>query len=243
MGRNIGARVRLHDGTEAWLKVGGVYARQNRFFLGEPQAAEITGVPKPAMLANVEWTRGMVTWGARLMTLIDAPVVEFDLWAGNRAAHVSDAWIAALKAALERLAPQPARCATCDPRHVHKILDEHYGVAAPPREAWHLAHSDLHWSNLTAPELAILDWEVWGLAPPGYDIAMLIAYSANDAGLVARLEEAFAETLAKPSVRATRLYVLHLVLEMTENGHLDPDMRDSVAGMLEAVRQGCYAGA
>jgi hypothetical protein len=29
------------------------------------------------------------------------------------------------------------------------------------------AHGDLHWANLLAPECGLLDWEAWGMAPPG----------------------------------------------------------------------------
>ena len=156
-------------------------------------------------------------------------------WAGNRATRLGDAWISGLKLALDRLASQETRRCAFDPRYVRSVVEERYEAVAPPLHEWYTAHCDLHWNNLTAPELAILDWEVWGLAPPGYDIAMLLAYSANDPALVARLEQAFAPILARREVRATRIYVLHLVVEMTENGHLDPEMREPVARMLDAA--------
>ncbi|WP_024804371.1 hypothetical protein [Nocardia sp. BMG51109] len=40
-------------------------------------------------------------------------------------------------------------------------------------QRWVPAHADLNWSNLTAPECWILDWEDVGLAPRGLDAATL----------------------------------------------------------------------
>jgi hypothetical protein len=40
-------------------------------------------------------------------------------------------------------------------------------------DEWTTAHGDLFWTNLTAPDCWILDWEDWGRAPRGYDAASL----------------------------------------------------------------------
>src|SRR5262249_47653373 len=51
---------------------------------------------------------------------------------------------------------------------------------------WQIAHCDLHWGNLTAPELSIIDWEWWGRAPYGFDVATLYVYSVAHPELVAK---------------------------------------------------------
>jgi hypothetical protein len=38
---------------------------------------------------------------------------------------------------------------------------------------WTAAHADLAWTNLTAPNCYLLDWEDWGMAPRGWDAATL----------------------------------------------------------------------
>lgn len=38
---------------------------------------------------------------------------------------------------------------------------------------WAVAHADLAWANVTAPECWLLDWEDWGMAPRGWDTATL----------------------------------------------------------------------
>jgi hypothetical protein len=42
---------------------------------------------------------------------------------------------------------------------------------------WTTAHADLHWGNITGPQLYILDWESWRRAPAGYDVATLYCNS------------------------------------------------------------------
>jgi len=34
-------------------------------------------------------------------------------------------------------------------------------------------HGDFGWHDLTSPDCVILDWEDWGMAPRGYDAAIL----------------------------------------------------------------------
>lgn len=235
-GRNIGSRVRAEDGTIFWLKVGGVYSAMNRFFLGEPEAGELDGLPKPALIRNLEWRSDLVTWSARLMSFVDAPVIERNPWAVRRAGRVDDTWLAQLDGALRVLASKQTERLICIPRLVADVLTQRYGVEPPPLREWHTAHGDLHWANLTAPELMLLDWEAWGGAPPGYDVAALIAYSATDAELVARLEHVFADVLSSRSVQATRLYVLHHLLESTGNGWVDPALRGPVTEMMADVQ-------
>jgi len=43
--------------------------------------------------------------------------------------------------------------------------------------SWATAHGDFHYANLCGPDLCLLDWEGWGTAPRGYDVAMLHSYS------------------------------------------------------------------
>src|SRR6266699_1207337 len=44
-----------------------------------------------------------------------------------------------------------------------------------PFPYWQTAHGDLRWANLTAPKFSIIDWETWGRAPYGFDVAYLHA--------------------------------------------------------------------
>ncbi|HKS43679.1 MAG TPA: hypothetical protein VJT49_00930 [Amycolatopsis sp.] len=54
-------------------------------------------------------------------------------------------------------------------------------------EEWTTAHGDLGWSNFTAPDCWILDWEDWGVAPRSYDAAVLRAESVAVPSLADRV--------------------------------------------------------
>jgi hypothetical protein len=67
---------------------------------------------------------------------------------------------------------------------IRALLGVDLDIASVP---WTTAHCDLHWGNLTAPTLTILDWETWGRAPAGYDAATLLCTSLGFPGLTRRV--------------------------------------------------------
>ena len=73
---------------------------------------------------------------------------------------------------------------TVIPPRVHYIATNtraHFDVeidhAVFDQVTWTTTHSDLHWGNVTGPELCVLDWESWGRAPAGYDTSILLCAS------------------------------------------------------------------
>ncbi|RSN52509.1 hypothetical protein DMH08_28485 [Actinomadura sp. WAC 06369] len=81
---------------------------------------------------------------------------------------------------------------------------------------WSLAHGDLHWANLTMPELTILDWEGFGPAPFGFDAANLYAYSLPVPEVAADVRRAFAHVLATPDGRLAELIVAAMIVQAAE---------------------------
>ncbi len=76
---------------------------------------------------------------------------------------ISDAWIGDLKASLRSIGRLPTPRQKFDPKWVSRLLAERFKLNAPVRtEEWRTAHGDLQWSNLTAPKLTLLDWEIVG---------------------------------------------------------------------------------
>ncbi|MFB6957669.1 hypothetical protein ACFCYB_11615 [Streptomyces sp. NPDC056309] len=53
------------------------------------------------------------------------------------------------------------------------------------------AHGNLHTANLTTATPQLLDQERFGLAPSGYDAAMLLAYSLLAPGFAQRVRDTF----------------------------------------------------
>jgi hypothetical protein len=233
-GRSRGVAVRRRDGSCCWLKVGGVYSRDNWYYEGEIEAFSITSVPKPCVIEHVTWVDGDTSWFA-ILTTHAGQTAETSPWAGFGPSKITDAWIAELKAALDRLAQVPSsRMTVHSPDHVSRLLDENYGLKMTiDCDRWRTIHGDMHWSNLMVPQLSIIDWESFGAGPPGLDAAWLIAYSCRDEKLVARLEQAFASQFQTKAERMILLYAADMVRNAAIVEWLDPSLADPLAGMID----------
>ncbi len=86
----------------------------------------------------------------------------------------------------------------------------------PP--SWSTAHGDLHWANLVGPELGILDWEGWGTAPAGYDVALLHAYSLGMPERAERVRQELSPLLDSEDGRFAELVVITELLQSAERG-------------------------
>lgn len=73
---------------------------------------------------------------------------------------------------------------------------------------WGGVHADLAWTNLTAPELSILDWEDFGRGPVGVDQASLWSASLAVPVLVEQIEAEFTPVLATRTGRLCQLFFL-----------------------------------
>ncbi|MCI0686671.1 MAG: hypothetical protein L0Y54_05455, partial [Sporichthyaceae bacterium] len=78
------------------------------------------------------------------------------------------------------------------------------------------AHGDLHWANLTAPRLVILDWEGFGPAPAGFDAANLHAYTLAAPKLASHIRHRFAAVLETDDGRLAQLTTAAMILQAAE---------------------------
>ena len=181
--RSIGARTR----RDTWVRIEArpldKAADQGQINNGIHASILLSGIAKPRWFQAVEWhdESTEMLWRAdecELVTGPDAqpigyPMTEPELGAG---------WWSTLNSSLDSLARQHVtRLATPDTEPITQALvTEAIERAFPGQvdttivgEPWVPAHADLNWSNLTAPECWILDWEDLGLAPRGLDAATL----------------------------------------------------------------------
>ena len=136
----------------------------------------------------------------------------------DHAGRVSDRWVASLKTALDCLAASNADAQHhISPELIRRLIVRRWGEDAPhTADDWRFAHGDLQWSNVTAPNLMLIDWSNWGLAPRGFDAAKLIIFAVKQPDLMRRLEAAFAEDLASSSGRVALLLNAAIALKDTE---------------------------
>lgn len=217
-----GAMVRTPDGALRWLKVSGLHNGADPLPGGERSAAAFRGIPKPAVLEIREWTEPDSRWCAILMTLAAASARPQPMFSRRRHA-ISDGWIGKLKRALDTISGIPTERTRYGASGIAASVTTRFGTGAPHAAAeWRTAHGDPNWSNLTAPDLLLLDWGLWGLAPRGFDAAWLIAYTSPDAALTRRPLAAFAADLETSSGKVAQLVACSDLLGLVEAGNLDP---------------------
>lgn len=218
---SVGCRVTDAD-EDAWLRV--VYADPewgDGNYLEKGLAANaIQGVPKPVVKRWREWEDN----GRRMRGEVSTFVVDAALSASMVPAPgvaVSDQWLSDLNRALHALAEHPVPPTGVDADYVNDGIRAFFGVDLDIASvSWTTAHCDLHWGNLTAPRLTVLDWETWGRAPAGYDAATLVCTSLARPDLARRIRWALAEFLDTPSGQIATLAAATRLLRFADGGEL-----------------------
>jgi hypothetical protein len=222
--RSMGVMARAADGTATWLKIGRaddknqLWAQQ-----GERLAQSMADVPMPRILREFEWHADGISWHAFQFTLVPSPSIQGTPWISAPMPVLHDHWFSELKRALAAVSSVPLSRWLIHPGQVARMIAQRFGRKAPyDIDEWRTAHGDLNWSNLTAPELSLLDWEQWGAAPRGFDAALLLSLSIKEPDLYRRIEKTFTEDLDTPSGRVARLFTLARRLNRIEAGFHDP---------------------
>lgn len=224
LGKSCGAPVEASDGTQSWLKITGVPGgAANSLRLREAEAAAAVGISRPTILAIFNWVSQGVHWRALQTTLACSPTVATGRVFGSNLRPVSDEWITSLKTELAKLGRVETNHWHRTPEYVSAAVTERFGPGAPASvDEWRTSHGDLNWGNVTAPELTLLDWEMWGIAPRGYDYGYLLVHTGQDPSLMRRLEIAFVDELSTDSGRVGLLTACAEMLNYLETDVGDP---------------------
>jgi hypothetical protein len=210
--RSAGAAAIDASGTAVWLRVvveDPSYQPACRWD-GNVEANAIHHVPKPAV---VRWADRAVEAehlpGHRLRTeimdLVPAAAISEDALL-REDPQLPDQWWTDLDRALHALADHPAppvdEIDTLGylARGVKGLFDVELDVHhLESTIEWTTAHADLHWGNITGPQLYLLDWESWRRAPAGYDVATLYCNSLLVPEVAACVRERIGSVLEQPS--------------------------------------------
>lgn len=192
---------------------------QPQSWVGAEAASVIPGVPKPAWFQSVTWadaSRKRV-WRAEEMELVTDPVVAVTGTMLTAPPKVSDTWWAELRAALAALAGfrtfRVSGRQELITRRVSQVLG---GAVDTTITQWTTSHGDLHWGNITAPRLFLLDWADWGLAPRGNDAACLWGSALAVPDTADRVHAEFHDDLNCRSGKIARLWVCSNILRMAD---------------------------
>ena len=220
---SVGVRVHTEE-EDAWLRV--VYDDPEwgvgNYLDGNVSANEIQGVPKTSVTHWKEWEDNGRRLRGELSTLVSASTLSSDMTLRGEL-ELSDHWVTQLRTALNGIATHPLPRQGLDSDYVNHGLMAFFGVTADfTAVPWTTAHSDLHWGNITGPELYILDWETWGRAPAGYDAATLYCTSLLCPETATHLHGALAGELDTASGQIATLAVAVRLLRFIDCGDYLP---------------------
>ncbi|MGW3631869.1 hypothetical protein ACWD7F_17165 [Streptomyces sp. NPDC005122] len=194
-GRTLGAPARTATGQPAWLRL--ISAPEGKasgkLWDGALDAQHAFGDldgHRPALLAVHDAVDDGIAYRAELSARVDEPVLSSDPILQHEH-QMPDDWWADLTAVLEKVATTTTDRIAVRQQYMDRAIPEYIGIPTPPVTRWTTAHADVHWANLTATPLRLLDWEGWGSAPEGFDAATLYAYTLLQPNIAGRVRTAF----------------------------------------------------
>jgi hypothetical protein len=217
--RTVGSRVSSGD-EQRWLRVSWADPEwaQGEYWTGNKDSISISGVPKPVVLDMYEWGERNYRNRAEVMTLVtDQPCSATEELRDDL--DLSDRWWSDLRNALDRLAEHPTDRGKRDQQQVSRRLLAFFGSSVDPTvTGWVTAHGDLNWTNLTRPDLVLLDWESWGRKMIGYDAATLAVLSLRAPDTAKKVRDTFADVLETQDGVRAQFAVIARYLKRVELG-------------------------
>ncbi|SFH05322.1 hypothetical protein [Streptomyces mirabilis] len=167
-GRTLGAPARTSTGAPVWLRL--VSAPQDKasgkLWDGALDAQHAFGDldgHRPALLAVHDAVDDGTSYRAELSVRVDEPVLSDDPILQHDL-QLPDSWWKELSGSLEKVSAVDTGRVAVRRQYMDRAIPEFVGIPAPAVTRLSTAHADVHWANLIASPLRILDWEGWGRA-------------------------------------------------------------------------------
>lgn len=232
-GRTLGRPVTGPNGHH-WLRLAGARTGHtaHTFWNGahDGEAELPTDLPRPRLRRVRDWTDPPWQYRAELYDREQADPISGTMFP-EHIPELPNHWWSGLRAALRQVAAVRTTRRTIHPRYLNEALPRILGTRVQTEAiTWETAHGDLHWTNLYTP-LRIIDWEGWGLAPAGYDPAMLHAHSVLHPSTAARIHREF-PILDTPTGRLAQLVT---IAELLDTISPDPCIDTALRAHAESV--------
>jgi hypothetical protein len=240
-GRSAGCLATSRQFSSHWLKVKWSRADELERFLwdGELLAVSFDDVRKPKVLGHFDWDADGICYRAVMMDIASGIISKTP-----RLDHLPDLapqWWNELSASIARIALRETDRARFSDMDIGQRLDDVLSLTLRlPLPAWRTAHGDMHWANLAAPGFMIIDWETWGRAPYGLDVARLHVFATSQPVILETLKSVFRAAMERPEYDIAFLFVAAGVIQMFDlYGHyplLQAAVRTEVRNVLQRQR-------
>ncbi|MFD0402227.1 hypothetical protein ACFV84_26805 [Kitasatospora sp. NPDC059811] len=192
-------------------------------------------VPRPRLRERRTWTEGEHGYLAELYDKITASTIATHEPILRETPDLDHTWWDGLSTALDAIAAVPSDRVAVRQEYLDRAMPQYLGIPIDTRvPAWTTAHGDLHWANLTGPTLTVLDWEGWGVAPAGYDAALLYSYSVLVPDTAAQVRHRLAHILDTPAGQFAELVVITELLQTITRGD-NLDLEEPLRRRLSAI--------
>ncbi|WP_327344408.1 aldo/keto reductase [Streptomyces europaeiscabiei] len=223
-GRTLSGRVQHPDQGLCWLRL--LTAPQDKasgkIWDGNRAAAALfdRNIRKPALYDTIEEVSDSYVYQAELHQYVDEPVCSRSPVLRTDLAPPA-AWWNSLRTDLEYVNSATTDRVAVRQEWADRTVPRFLGRPAPRITEWAVAHGDLHPANLTAATPFLLDWEGFGLAPAGYDAAMLLAYSLLAPGFAQRVRDTFPVLRTEAGHVAQLIVITELLQSASRGDHPD----------------------
>ncbi|MGW2034769.1 phosphotransferase family protein [Streptomyces sp. NPDC001811] len=220
-GRTLSSRAEHPERGDCWLRL--ISAPHDRasgkIWEGNRKAAALFDghIHKPLLYDTNESTRDGYTYQAELHQYVDEPICSPSPVLRTRL-DAPASWWASLRTDLEYVSTTATDRAAVRQEWVDRSVPRFLGMPSPRITDWATAHGDLHMANLTTSPY-LLDWEGFGLAPAGYDAAMLLAYCLLVPEVAQRVRDSFPILGTVPGRVAQIIVVTELLQSASRGDH------------------------
>lgn len=218
-GRTLGRRADHPVHGACWLRLLSAPSEKasGKLWDGTELAGRLfTGVHKPALHALHDATAHGHAYRAELTEFIDDPVLSPQPVLRHEL-ELTDPWFKSIRTDLDTIATVATDREAVRQQWIDRAVPTYTGVPAPRITEWTCSHGDFHASNITTTGV-ILDWEGFGLAPRGWDQALLYAYSLLAPATAACIRAEFAHILDTEAGRTAQLAVAADLLQSASRG-------------------------
>ncbi|MEU1439652.1 hypothetical protein ABZ438_37130 [Streptomyces sp. NPDC005786] len=218
-GRTLGRRTDHPRHGPCWLRLQSAPAGKEggKLWEGQEYAAHLfPTVQKPALHAIRDMEIDGYAYRAELTEYVDSPVLSPQPALGAEV-DLTVSWLRTIRTNLDTIAATPTDRTAVRQQWIDRAVPTYTGRPAPQITDWTCAHGDFHLANITASGV-ILDWEGFGMAPRGWDAALLHAYALAAPATADRIHLALADTLDTEAGHQALLIVAADLLQSVSRG-------------------------